>query len=449
MNSKDIKFDDFIKNHSLLKEDHRLDELIEFYYADIKKRLESYQKSSVVAIVGPYGTGKSTALNQVRQQKNDVQWLQFDAWRYPERKGLWDGLVIEVAKQLGQDKKALRKLDGHKSVIGRWGSPVAEFFTQVSDFIPKDAFTWVGAATKGSGAASKVGEKVSGIFEKSPAKRTYEIERILSDLLLAIEKDTIYLVVEDIDRSGADGINFLETLSFFISNSEELKEKKIIAIALISNNSYEDNLESYLKCIDYFEFFEPRIGSVNHFMEQVFADGAFPEDDKHKHFKSLTKDFLEGLFKEFPTDMTPRKLKLMLRQASNAYRLQKIDGHSPDWRVTLCMQAAKYLPDESDAMAPRGTAMMSCFEEFKNSETISGSSLFGSYLYALADKSIIETSLYKDTYDESRERRIKQLKEGRYSFNMIESDNDLPWINRDPFEDSGPRAYIARYYLEY
>ncbi len=444
---------DFIRNHDLLREDYRLDGLIKFDYTDIAKRLSSYNRSGIVAVVGPYGTGKSTALNAARETAPDAQWLQFDAWRYPERKGLWDGLVIEAAKQLGQDKKALRKLDGHKSVLGRWGTPVAEIFSQVADFIPKDAFAWVGASTKGGASVSKVGEKVAGIFEKSPAKRSYELERIFSDVLLAVKKNTIYIIVEDVDRSGSDGINFLETLSFFLANTKELREKKIVTIALISKDSYEENLESYLKCVDYFEFFEPRINDIGNFMSEVFADEAFPvNDDRHRNSHQLTKDFLEGLFREFPNDMTPRKLKLILRQASNTYKLQRIDKHNPDWRVTLCLQASKYLPDDSSSLSvvPHPP---SCFEEFKESGVISGSSLFGIYLNTLALPGRF-AELYKNQFNENTNSYSKRLIEGYHSFNVVSDDRDdsqerSVWIFNDTFRDRGPEGYIPEFYMEY
>lgn len=62
----------------------------------------------------------------------------------------------------------------------------------------------------------------------SPAKRTFEIQKILLEQFSNIPEKKLFIIIEDIDRSGDSGIYFLETLSHFLKN--EKIDKKIICI---------------------------------------------------------------------------------------------------------------------------------------------------------------------------------------------------------------------------
>lgn len=402
-----MEINDFVRDHSLLKEDYRVTGgFAEFTHADIEKRIHALNKTCVLALVGPYGSGKSTELNRIRGRLADeeVEWLQFDAWRYPERKGLWDGLVIEAAKQLGQDKQARRSIDGHASALGKWGGVVPEILAGVGKLIPDKMLMWVGdkvgradIADQANGksediaGAGKVAAKVAdNLFSKSPAKRVYEFEQILTDMLLSVKQSKIVIVVEDVDRSGPDGINFLETLSFFLSNNERLNEKKtIIAIAPISEVSYRENLEAYLKCVDYIEQFAPRIGHLDDFIEQVFGLGMHPDQSRAPEgitiplplFQQQLKDFLEDLFREFGSQMNMRKLKLIIREASSNYKIQQADGFTPDWRMTLCVQSMKYLKD----LAQDKDNPPTYYDVFMPDGSIGRKSYFARFITAIVD----------------------------------------------------------------
>lgn len=83
----------------------------------------------------------------------------------------------------------------------------------------------------------------------SPAKRTFQIQKILNDLLDNIDEENIYIVIEDIDRSGDSGIYFLETLNHFFKNNFK-SEKKVRIIVPISDKKYEESRSAYLKCLD-------------------------------------------------------------------------------------------------------------------------------------------------------------------------------------------------------
>jgi len=78
----------FIKNLNLLDENHRLDDLLNL---DNKKqeflgRFGHLENSSLIWIIAPFGSGKTTFINQIKNDTQDIfHWMSFDAWKYPDR----------------------------------------------------------------------------------------------------------------------------------------------------------------------------------------------------------------------------------------------------------------------------------------------------------------------------------------------------------------------------
>jgi hypothetical protein len=385
----------FIKNHRLLKEDYKqYDGLARFEHVDIAKRIKQIDKTSLLALVGPYGSGKSLALDQAKAKLSEYRWLQFDAWRYPDRKALWDGLIIEVARQLGSEKKALRQIDGHKSAIGKWGSVVPEIFANFADLLPSDAqqeikekigTQWfdrfMRKKDEGKDAGGTAGKVVSSLFDKSPAKRVYEFERVFTDLLSSVKEKKIVIVVEDVDRSGADGINFLETLHFYLDQYAASNDKIVVAIAPVSNDHYAENEPAYLKFATYVEFFHPTKIDLTPFIDAVFSGMDIASlssvDDFQVHLQTYqTRYFLEGLFNSFWEQMSMRKLKLIIREAADIYRIMENDGYSPDWQVLLCVQASKHIKSDE---------RKSFFEGFVERQELRMNTLFSNTISAIVD----------------------------------------------------------------
>lgn len=343
-----------IRDLKYIREDYKVNEgLIEFETNRLKSEIEQIEDSSIVAVVGAYGTGKSTTLYNISLEDThkNHRWFQFDAWRYPERKGLWDGLIIELAKEIGVEHKAARKIDGNKSIIGKWGGIVGELFSQFGESLPKVEVDKITLDPTISEGAAKVSDRASSIFGRSPAKRAYELERILADVLLSVKEDIIYIVAEDVDRSGSDGIHFLETLNYFIKNNEQLMQsgKKIVVIAPISDKAYSDSekRESLYKCVDIFIEYKPLIKNSSSFLKNIFTDEALRSISGNQDSKQLEniEGFINTLLETDHYQLTIRKLKLIFRHTNQKYIELSKTEKNVDWKAVLVIESMRIAQD--------------------------------------------------------------------------------------------------------
>ncbi|PKK84456.1 MAG: hypothetical protein CVT49_03785 [candidate division Zixibacteria bacterium HGW-Zixibacteria-1] len=357
-----------IKNYDLIQEDCKVEDLLDFSESigQFSKKLNSIERSAIVGLVGKFGCGKSTMLYQIKKSSdNDKQkWIDFDAWKYPDRRDLWEGFVLDFADQVGNRKKVTGKIDG-KDTKSRLIGASTDILSIIIDKLPNLSFM----------------EKFLEIFKASPAKRVFEIQDILKQLINAQGKE-IYIVIEDIDRSGDAGIYFLETLKQFIRDTEI--GNKIIAIAPIGDENFAKNNDLYLKCLDYIEYFNPKFTGLSKFVRSIFKEDllkskySYPDISIHSTEFDCTgqvSTFFDELFK-LKKGMTIRTLKNIIRESDLNYISQVLDGHRPDWRVTLCFQASKYLNiTESPAV--------SWFDKFRHEKQIYRDTIFASFLASI------------------------------------------------------------------
>lgn len=329
----------FIKNNRLLDE-----KISDKDYLDIASSIETLsEKISVsdgnlmIGIIGAFGIGKSTLISKtkdVRKEKNE-EWIHFDAWQFPERKELWEGLVLETAKQLSKLEETKRKIDGQsgkdkKLAVDTVGS-IVNVATTLHGLpaILKPLFGLV--------------KNLEYFADKSPAKRVFEIQDIFISLINSIDKENIIFVLEDTDRSGEAGLFFIETFKQFLSNNH--LTKKVTVIVPISNASYYKNIDAYLKCLDYVEFFNKK-GNVNlsSFVGDVFEGDTQIETD-------TLSDFLKYIFNKYP-DMNMRKIKLILRQANLNYMELVRLKYEPNKLICIAISASKYINEgEKEAVS--------------------------------------------------------------------------------------------------
>ena len=306
----------FIKNPDILIETHEVEDLLDFseIRKDFKRFLENIDESSLVGLIGKFGTGKSTMLHQLNKKSEEGEkWVLFDAWKFPERNDLWEGFVLDLVRSLDSKafQKIRRKIDGKSSEDKQLLIKVLSEGANI--FLP------------GAGVI----KNLSNLFHSSPAKRVFEFQEILEDFLNNnCDAKCIYIVIEDIDRSGDKGIYFLETLKNFFRNANI--NKKIIGIVAVGDTSFNENKESYLKSLDYLYQFQPKNIDFSNFIDQVFDDTDIAQWPWIEQLSYLFRNLVGS------ERMTIREIKNLLRNTYLKYQaLSEVDKKNIDIRTML------------------------------------------------------------------------------------------------------------------
>lgn len=401
----------FVKDPSVLEESHRIEDLFDTDpIADkLMQKLINAPANSIHGLIGEYGTGKSTLLNKISKKIPHDLWIEFDAWKFPERKELWEGFVLEFARQI--DEESFNEV--RKNIDGEQNNDKKTLVNTLGD-IPIPGF----AAIK----------NLAHFYETSPARRTFEIQDILKNLLdKKAAKQTIYIVVEDIDRSGDAGIFFLETLRYFLRS---LETKSIIKVIVpIANSKYYENSDSYVKCLDTVDFYSLADVKMGRFVDAVFANDLAGV----ALIKKQLVEFFELLI--VVPEITPRKLKLILRKADLNYLSMQKDGHEPDARTSILFEVSKYLPLKTDSQ-------QTLFEGYRQTREMGGSSAL---IPAFA--SAIATGHPLLDYE-------KKLIRNRQNFKLIPRQGTVEQFPSTPYTINRPSrdghySYCCDFYLDY
>ncbi len=386
----------FIKDSTLLEEDHRVEDLLDFSanINDLTEQLVRITKNSMVGLIGPYGCGKSTLLYQIHgdgkynkdiakdknsgkeesvndkynadagerpgnlAQVRDAMWFTFDAWKYPERKDLWDGFVIDIAMQMSDG--ALTEVK--KEIEGTQNNADA------ADLKATAAVTgWIPIF---GGLIEGMNEILIEGLASSPVKRVYEFHDLLKKMFSRIDKN-IYIVVEDIDRSGDQGIFFLETLRHFIKNIDS--KHKIIVIVPMGEEVFRkqgNNMarDSYLKVLDYQVKFNPQDIKFDKFIENVLDIDEFVKPRIGEISSQEEKDSYPTVFSKFIEHFLSRKIledergsirdiKHLIRTADKKYSIMKTSGADKvEPMLILLFTATEYFHSKN------GEAEKYCFQ---------------------------------------------------------------------------------------
>ncbi len=334
----------FIKNIDILEEAYKVDDLLDFNpeIERIDRIIKRIPNSSLIGYIGRFGSGKSTAIYQLQKKhisdKSNIKWLEFDAWKYPERKELWEGFVLDIADQLGDKKKVQKKISGRSKTAENLGAS-ANIALAVSAAAGSSFYV---------GLPALFVSKFTHIFSGRPAERVFEIQAILNNLLSSCKEESIFIAIEDIDRSGDAGKYFLETLRQFIKNN--LPKKRIIVFVPIGTEAYEknnDHRDSYHKVLDYIEFFEPKRLNYSKFLDAVFDPNSFPEaTEVETNIKRKTvwkEHLLDWSQLAASQKLTIREIKNVLRAANLRYGDLVEQGYKPDPRIVLALTLLHYI----------------------------------------------------------------------------------------------------------
>lgn len=329
----------FIKNTNLIQETHEISDLLNLN--EVKDSFRGYLNSistpSLVGLIAPFGTGKSTMLYQLSEESKDEElWFEFDAWKYPNRDNLWEGFVLDFCRKISPDK-----FQHIKDTIDKGEDYTKEdIINIVSSILPLSML-------KG----------LSSVYNTSPAKRVFELQDILTKYILEEVKKDIYIIVEDIDRSGDRGMYFLETLNYFIKNFHKGNPDfgyKIICVVPLDEKIFYENHNSYIKSISLYKIFRIEDIDFSDFINNIFDEDLFQEemlwrehlDDILKHILNQSKQ-VGVIDKVINIKLTMRDVKIILRKANASYcSLSKEDKVAVDIRIMILFEMVKYCSRE-------------------------------------------------------------------------------------------------------
>ncbi len=237
---------------------------------DLYEKIRKINKPQLFAVVGEAWVWKSTLINKVEKLSKWEKWIQFDAWRYPERKELREWFIIELHEKLTWSKAEviIRKIEwGDKERIKRvkWTLFVIAVLAFLVDVVhgPKYGKNYFSGTILGIWLLlfERVLEKLTDVTPKDLAlTRVIQLENLAIGLLEKTEHKRIYVILEDVDRAWEEWLNFLETLSYFLKHKlpkHKLPNQSvtIVPIVLVSQHDWNSNMNAYLKCVDnYFIF---------------------------------------------------------------------------------------------------------------------------------------------------------------------------------------------------
>lgn len=302
---------------------------------DLESLLADTGHKAIIGIIGDYGSGKSVSIRHYKQQTRHGEWVHFDAWKYPDRKDMWDGFVLDLAKQLlpKEFDRVLAALDGTQQKDLK--QLIRTSSKALDHFVP---------------GAGIVGD-LAYFAAKSPATRIFQIQELLKSLIEKVGND-ITIVLEDIDRSGNAGLYFIESLATFLKTTT-IKEPIKVLIP-IASSSFEANQDSYIKSLDYSFRFAPRRTNFNEFVTKTFS----PEVWQGKGNRLIQiEEWLAHLVNECNVNL--RFLKFILRESNIRYKLLTKDGYNPDPFLTIIFTSARYIPDYNTPEISLMTALQS------------------------------------------------------------------------------------------
>lgn len=324
----------FVKNPRLLDE-----KVSDTDYLDISssisafsERLSSTTDHLMIGVIGAFGVGKSTLISKTKESRvEDEEWIHFDAWQFPDRKELWEGLILDTAKHFSKLEGVKRLVDGQSGKDKKLATSTLESGVDI-------ASTLVGLPLVLKPLFGLI-KNLEYFADKSPARRVFEIQEIFTSLINASKKERIVFILEDVDRSGEAGLFFLETFRQFLNNTSLTKQ--VLVIVAISNTHYYNNIDSYLKCLDTVEFFNKRAKvDLTSFVKEVFESDVEFETE-------ILSEFLSYLYNSYP-EMNMRKIKLILRQSNLNYVELTKSGYAPNRLICIGATASRYISQNKD-----------------------------------------------------------------------------------------------------
>lgn len=317
----------FLKHPHLFEDTYKVEDLFNLtnYTKRIWWKIQAMENKWIFWFVWPYGCWKSTIIHNIESahsSEEDPLWVHFDAWKYHDKKDLWEWFITDIGIQIWwiSRDEIIRQIDGENISFADW------LLTSLA-VIPW--LWWL--------------DWLKRIFESRWISRVFEFQELLRKFLLSTKREII-ITIEDIDRAWEQGLIFLETLNFFLK--QDLEEKAIKIVALIGDKSYRNQgSDSYLKSLDIIEFFSPWILDFEWFINEHFDFWIISSTPQQNLAKQQLASLCLELIKSNLTTQTfsLRQIKHIFRAANNTYKVQISKWFPSDFRITIILEFAKYI----------------------------------------------------------------------------------------------------------
>ncbi len=160
-------------------------------------RAADASRGYVVAVMGPWGSGKTSLVNLVRHElakEPTIHVLDFNPWMFSGTEQLVDSFFRELSAQLHLKQGRLDAIASEVEAYGDLLSPFADVATILSAF-PFDG--WLGRAKNAASAIKR--------FQERRKPSVAEERKKLAGKLASLEQP-IVVVVDDIDRLSTNEI---------------------------------------------------------------------------------------------------------------------------------------------------------------------------------------------------------------------------------------------------
>lgn len=338
---------------------------------DFKSPIEKYNKiidsmmnKSVLAIKGYYGSGKSTMLNLLKNGRAKTnaneKWILFDSWKYSNKDNLWEGFLLDLINNFEGSKgvkNIIKKIDAHKTKIRKISeladnpiNSIKKLGALISSVMTGNPFLGKAIDIFPDNVLSKI---TSTLDDNYPIKRDIELQNLITEILNQSEFMSFVIIIEDIDRSDDSGVFFLETLKYFITNTNIHKNIKIVVpvspefiepnnIDVNHNDEFFSKIKlEYEKIFDYVESFHIKDINIKSYVKVFINENQIDlkPEQKKIYCDQLMEFFNEVLKNE--SKITIRSIKKIFAKANYIYSICNIE--EKDFRIILALSFYDYL----------------------------------------------------------------------------------------------------------
>lgn len=355
------------------------------------RRIVDSHDFAVIALLGAFGSGKTSALDQIKKNKDQKWvWFKFEIWKYPDRKQIWDNFVIELVAELNDEDPlhTARAIDGHPSkafvrqsklmlsavcavcLAATYLLSVLVLWFVEAKMIPPVTVGYTGLYIKyGLPVFTSIfifalvffryETIIKNSYISKSLSRVFELQARLKSQLNKFhelnEDKALIIEIEDVDRAGKndEGQVFVETLRYFIDELQKDSQLKMYVIIPQRSSSFIDYSEPdinlshrYLKAYTHSVYFVSTLFKSD--IAGFFKELGVREDEAF-FIDATTR--LAGDYKE---EMNLRLVKFVLRQTDEISFLagngSKQIPNEPKLLYLLLMSRYLYLTDAGETL---------------------------------------------------------------------------------------------------